>query len=58
MPRGYGPFFARLAVLAAVPVGLSVIIDQLPESRARLIASFATYAFSALVALSFLLTIG
>lgn len=46
----------RLAVLAAVPVGLSCIVDQLPARVSRYV-SLAVYAFTAGIALATLVSV-
>ena len=56
--HNYGSIFAALAMFAAVPVGMVVILDQLPVGRLRLVASLANYAVSAAVVLIFLASIG
>lgn len=55
---GYGERFGVMAVLAALPVGLSILIDAMPEGRAKAIAGLALYLFTAVLALVLLLSIG
>lgn len=54
---GHGAWFARLAILAALVVGSSCIIDQLPAPLQKL-WGLLNYALAALVAFLFLVTIG
>lgn len=55
--QGQGAIFAALAMLAAIPVGAAVILDQMPVNRTHKIASLAVYGLSAAVAAIFLLAI-
>lgn len=55
---GYGAWFARLAVFAALPVGSSCIFDQFPNGPIRFVGSLLIYSLAALVAILFLATIG
>ncbi len=48
----------RLAALAAVPVGLAAICDQLPVGLARSAFSLATYGLSAIVAILSIIALG
>lgn len=50
---GHGRVFALLAIAAAIPVGASVILDQMPHGTLRQRASMAVYALSAFAALAF-----
>lgn len=51
---GAGRWALGMAVLAALPVGLSCIVDQLPRPAAR-VASVAVYLLSVVVAVILLL---
>lgn len=44
-----------LAILAALPIGLSCFVDPLPCGRARGLASLGVYALSAVIALASLI---
>lgn len=55
---GYGAWYGRIAVLAALPVGLSCIIDQMQAGRPRLIATLCTYSIAAIVALILFINLG
>lgn len=48
----------RLAALAAVPVGLAAIFDQLPDGSARSAFSLAIYGLSAIVAVLSIIALG
>lgn len=51
------PAFAALAVVAAVPVGASCIVDQISHTAIRSIAALAVYACAAFVALQSIIMI-
>lgn len=55
---GYGSAFGRYAILCALPVGASCILDQLPNNRLRMIAAALIYGFSALMAFIVFIEIG
>lgn len=55
---GYGVRFARLAALAAAPVGLACIVDQMKAGPVRFALTILSYSVAALAALVFLLMIG
>jgi len=48
----------RMAALAAVPVGLAAIGDQLPAGQLRVAYSVAIYAMAAVVALISIINLG
>lgn len=54
---GAGRWFALIAVLSALPVGLSCIVDQLPRLYGR-IASALVYGFTVAIAIILLVNIG
>ena len=49
------PAYAQMALLSALPLGLSCIIDRLPASRIQVWASIALQIFTALVAVAILI---
>lgn len=56
--NGYGSDYLKAAVIAVMPVGAAVIVDQMRPGWPRTVASIAIYSFSAAVPISLLLTIG
>lgn len=55
---GFGAHFMRIALLCAAPVGLSVIIDQMPHGRAYVLLSLGNVALAAMLAVILFLSIG
>lgn len=56
--EGYGVRFGRLAVLAAIPVGMACLVDQMKPGRLRIVTALSSYALAAVAAALFLLMIG
>jgi uncharacterized membrane-anchored protein YjiN (DUF445 family) len=47
---GYGDWYARLAVMCAVPLGMSVITDWMSDGHAKDVMFLATVALAIIVA--------
>jgi hypothetical protein len=56
--KGHGAFYAQLAMFAAIPVGVAVVLDGMAVGFVRKLLSLTTYFVSSSVALTFLVTIG
>lgn len=56
--KGNPSLWLTLAVFSALPVGLAVVIDQLPAGRSRSFATLAVYLIPAAVTLLLLLNLG
>lgn len=52
------PSHLAFAIFAAIPVGASCLVDQMPSGRLRLLATAAVYTASIVIVLLTLLAIG